>query len=92
MSFSNETKIEIINNCQDLDAEALLKGIARGNLSLTKESGVFGCQITTDSSELALFILRFLMGTGAELSPEQKSGLQHKKVSQWLMLLKVIYK
>ena len=80
MSFSNETKLEILNNATYLDEEGLLKGIVRGNFSLTKESGVMGCVITTDSTELALFVLRFLVGTGAELSPEQKSGLQHKKI------------
>lgn len=80
MSFSNETKLEILNNATDLDGEGLLKGIVRGNFSLTKENGTMGCLITVDSSELALFVLRFLIGTGAELSPEQRSGLQHKKV------------
>lgn len=80
MSFSNETKLEIISRADQLDGEALLKGIVRGNLTLTKENGVTGCQISTDLSELALFTLRFLLGTGAEISPEQKQGLVNKKV------------
>lgn len=80
MSFSNETKLEILSQADELDGEALLKGIVRGNLSLTKENGVTGCQISTDLSELALFTLRFLLGTGAEISPEQKQGLVNKRV------------
>ena len=80
MSFSNETKLEIISRVDELDGEAMLKGIVRGSLSLTKENGVTGCQISTDLSELAIFTLRFLLGTGAEISPEQKQGLVNKKV------------
>lgn len=80
MSFSNETKLEIIGSADGFSQEALLKGIVRGSLSLTLENGVSGCQITTDMSELALFTLRFLLGTGAELVPEQLQGLQNKRV------------
>lgn len=80
MNFSDETKLEIIRNADNLDGEALLKGIVRGNLSLTKENGVVGCLIATDISEVAIFALRFLLGTGAELVPEQKTGPISKKV------------
>lgn len=80
MSFSDETKLEILSLADGFDSEALLKGIVRGSLSLTRENGVTGCQITTDLSELALFTLRFLLGTGAEISPEQKQGLVNKRV------------
>ena len=80
MSFSYETKLEIIRNADQLSDSGLLKGLVRGSLTLTVEKSATGVQITTDIPEIAIFAMRYLMGTGAELSPEETGGPVNKKV------------
>ncbi len=80
MTFSDKTKKEILSNRELLDSDALLWGITRGSVALTLEKTRFGCVISTDMYEVALFTMSCLIGTGAEMNPEQKKGLNNKKV------------
>lgn len=80
MTFSDKTKIEIIENSEVLDSSAFLWGIVRGNVSLTLDKGKMGCVISTDLSEVAMHALSTLPNTGAELIPEQKTGLNKQRV------------
>ena len=80
MTFSDRTKIEIIENCEVLDKDAFLWGITRGGVSLTLEKGKLGCVITSHVSEVAMHAFSMLATMGAELTPEQKKGLNKQRV------------
>ena len=80
MTFSDKTKKEILENSEVLDSFSLLCGIVRGSVSLTLEKGKFGCVITSDLFEIAMFTLKLLSNRDAEVSPETKKGLNNKTV------------
>jgi len=85
MTFSDKTKIEIIENCEVLDANAFLWGIVRGNVCLTLDKGKLGLVVSTDMSEVAMHLLSTLSSMGAELVPEQKKGLNKQRVYNILL-------
>ncbi|MBQ2714179.1 MAG: DNA-binding protein WhiA [Clostridia bacterium] len=80
MTFSDKTKAEIIENCEVLDQSAFLWGMIRGNVSLTLDKGRFGCVLSTDMIEVATYAFSALSHFGAELVPEQKTGLNKQKI------------
>ncbi len=80
MNFSDKTKIEIVTSNSELDSRGLVAGFARGNLSLVVSGKRVGLVMTTDISEVASFMYARLFLLGAELSPENKKGLNSNKV------------
>lgn len=79
MNFSDRVKKEIVSS-GITPSSCLIKGFARGNLSLTVSGKRSGCVMTSDLSEVASFIFSGLVFWGAELDSENVKGLNSAKL------------